>query len=325
MITFFACPKPFHSHINVIQRNAIKSWTLLQPRPEIILLGNEEGVAEVCNEFHLNHNTNIKRNEYGTPLINSVFQVGQEKASYPIVCYVNCDIMLMNDFIQVVKIVSTQMAKFLILGQRWDIDIKQAWDFSSNNWEKDLNALLAQTGKLHAQNAMDFFIFPRGMYTDIPPFAIGRLTWDNWLVWRARMNNIPIIDATNSVVIAHQNHEYFPGTFKKSGLKEIDSGFRGKSSKRKKVYDDIFIDLGPEARQNLALVPVEQNLNIKAATWVIDLQGELKRRRFDLKFSFIYYQLKCIFPLYWPAFGRLMRWILNARRVFLRWIHYAYY
>ncbi len=41
LITFFSAPKPFTDpHIAMIQRNAIKSWTLL-PDVEVILLGEE--------------------------------------------------------------------------------------------------------------------------------------------------------------------------------------------------------------------------------------------------------------------------------------------
>lgn len=64
MLTIFSCPKPFRGHINIIQRNAIRSWTLLQARPEIILIGNEEGTAEVCKEFGLRHIPDVERNEY---------------------------------------------------------------------------------------------------------------------------------------------------------------------------------------------------------------------------------------------------------------------
>ena len=100
MITLFACPKLFHGHINIIQRNAIKSWTLLKPKPEIILLGIDKEVAEVCEEFGLIYIAGIDRNEYGTPLVNSIFQVAQERATYPIVCYINSDIILMSEFMR---------------------------------------------------------------------------------------------------------------------------------------------------------------------------------------------------------------------------------
>ena len=45
MLTLFSTCKPFHGHNGVIQRNALKSWRLLHPDIEIILFGDDEGVA----------------------------------------------------------------------------------------------------------------------------------------------------------------------------------------------------------------------------------------------------------------------------------------
>src|SRR5215510_12506337 len=65
MLTIFATPKPFRSHIAVIQRNAIRSWTLLRPACEIILMGNDEGTAEIAAEFGLRYVPDIARNTFG--------------------------------------------------------------------------------------------------------------------------------------------------------------------------------------------------------------------------------------------------------------------
>jgi hypothetical protein len=43
MLTIFSTPKPFHGHSGIIQRNALKSWTLLHPDVEVILFGIEDG------------------------------------------------------------------------------------------------------------------------------------------------------------------------------------------------------------------------------------------------------------------------------------------
>ena len=48
MLTFFTTAKPFKGHSAIIQRNALKSWTLLDPDIEVILFGDEEGAAEVA-------------------------------------------------------------------------------------------------------------------------------------------------------------------------------------------------------------------------------------------------------------------------------------
>jgi hypothetical protein len=46
------------------------------------------------------------------------------------------------------------------------------------------------------------------MYQDIPPFGLGRLHWDHWLVWKARSLGAPVIDASYAVMAIHQNHDY---------------------------------------------------------------------------------------------------------------------
>ena len=63
LITFFSAPKPFTDpHIATIQRNAIKSWTLL-PDVEVILLGEETGLAEAARELGVKHIPNVERNQ----------------------------------------------------------------------------------------------------------------------------------------------------------------------------------------------------------------------------------------------------------------------
>jgi len=303
MITFFACPKPFQGHIATIQRNALRSWMLLRPQPEIILLGTDQGVAEICEEFGLIYIPDVNSNEYGTPLVSSVFQMGQARASHPVVCYINADIMLTNDFLRAIETVAARMPRYLVLGQRTDVDINAAWNFDSADWEADLRSLLEQKGKLHPPSGIDFFCFPRGAYADIPSFAIGRLKWDNWLVWRARTLGFPIVDVTAAAPVVHQNHGYAPDKLR--------------------VSDGRWVELGPEARRNIALAPEEQNLNIWAATWTMDREGRLGRRRLSLEPAYLYYQLKCVLPVYWPAFGRVFRWNVSVAKSLIRRIDLA--
>ena len=54
---------------------------------------------------------------------------------------------------------------------------------------------------------MDWFVFPAGLFGEVPPFAIGRAGFDNWLVWKARQVGV-VVDATNDVRAVHQPHGY---------------------------------------------------------------------------------------------------------------------
>ena len=51
MFTIFAVPKPFQGHIGLIQENAIRSWVALDADHEVILLGDEDGTAEVSRRL----------------------------------------------------------------------------------------------------------------------------------------------------------------------------------------------------------------------------------------------------------------------------------
>jgi len=207
MITLFSCPKAFQGHIDIIQKNAIKSWTLLNPKPEIILFGNDEGIKEICDEFNLIHIPEVETNNESTPLVNSIFNSAQSIAKNSWLCYVNADIILFNDLFDTFLQITKNTANAVFVGQRHDLDITQKIDFDKN-WEKNAREQIAKDGVLHAKTGKDYFIFPKGLYNNVPEFAIGRGMWDDWLVFYARKTKTPVVDLTKSVNIIHQNHAY---------------------------------------------------------------------------------------------------------------------
>ena len=180
----------------------------MKPRPEILLLGNEVGTAQVALEFGVRHIPELAHNECGTPLISSIFKQAEMAASHHLLCYVNADIVLLNDFIAAVNSVSLRQNPFLMVGQRWDLDIAEPLDFSFLHWERDLRQTVAERGVLHPETGMDYFLFPRDFWGEIPPFALGRTAWDNWFLFRARQRGAAVIDATQSIIAVHQNHVY---------------------------------------------------------------------------------------------------------------------
>jgi hypothetical protein len=205
MLTLFAIPKAFQGHIDLIQRNAIQSWTLLRPRPEIILLGDDAGTAEVAAEFGLQHIPDIGRNDQGTPLMSSLFEIAQQVSKTPLYAYVNSDIILLDDFMQAIQ--QVPFKQFMLTGQRWNLDISETLN-PEENWQNGWRDRAIHSGQLEGHQAMDYFVFTENTYTEIPDFAIGRLCWDNWMLYKALNLNIPLIDATPMVTAIHQNHDY---------------------------------------------------------------------------------------------------------------------
>ena len=207
LITIFSAPKPFtNPHIATIQRNAIQSWTLL-PDVDVILLGEETGLAEAARDLGVKHLPNVARNDSGTPLISSMFQLARENSTSELLCIINADMLLMPDFVEAARQVSQLRKRFVSMSQRWDLDVTESLDFSAG-WEERLRERVKTKGELHRPMGSDFFLFPRSAFADMPAFAIGRAGWDNWVIYKSRKERWATVDVTPSLMIVHQNHDY---------------------------------------------------------------------------------------------------------------------
>jgi len=208
MITIFGIPKPFVGHFNIIQRNAILSWLKLRPECEVILLGNEEGVAQFAAEFGIKHIPDVKVSKFGTPLVADAFDKVKKVARFRIHAYLNSDIILLSDFMDAVKKVS-QKSTFFIGGQRTDTKIKDPIDFNDSSWEQKVKSTVKKEGILHGPAGMDYFVFPDNIPFNFPEnFAAGRPGGDNWTVYRVRSLGIPVVDTTAVVTAVHQEHSH---------------------------------------------------------------------------------------------------------------------
>jgi hypothetical protein len=209
MLTIFSTPKPFRGHIGIIQRNALRSWTLLHPDVEVILFGDDEGAADVCRELGLRHEASVERGSSGLKRIDYMFVKAQETARHNILCHVNCDIILMNDFIHAAGCVRTAYPRFLMVGRRWDTPVTESVDFSDAHWREKIRALALAANHRCDGWWIDYFLFSRGLYgKEMPPFVIGTVRWDNWLLWKALDLKLPVVDASDAVFAVHQNHDY---------------------------------------------------------------------------------------------------------------------
>ena len=208
MLTIFTVPKPFDGHIGIIQRNAIQSWRRLRPACQILLCGDEAGTAEAAAALDADRIPAVERNEFGTPLLSSVFAAVETRAAHDLLCYVNADILLLPDFADAARRAAAWKPRFLMVGQRWDLDVTEPLAFGEKDWERDLRARVERRGALHPPSGSDYFVYPRAALGALPPFAVGRPGWDNWMIYHARGRKMPVVDATGSTLVIHQNHAY---------------------------------------------------------------------------------------------------------------------
>jgi hypothetical protein len=228
MITLFSAPKPFRGHIKVIQTNALQSWNQLSPRCEIILFGDEEGIPEAACWVGGRHIPQVARNEYGTPLLDDVFARARAVAKYDILCYVNADIILLSDLPKAVGYVQGRGKAFLMVGRRWNIDLTGDLNFCDPSWQEQLRKYVKESGKPTPPEWIDYFVFPRDLYKDLLPLALGRAGFDNWLLWKARSLGALVADASHVVMAVHQNHDYSHHPQGKKGVWEGPEAIRNR-------------------------------------------------------------------------------------------------
>jgi hypothetical protein len=167
-------------------------------------MGDDPGVAETARELGACHVDGVARNEFGTPLLDSAFALAAAHSSAPMLCYVNADIVLLGDFLTAVR--RLPQRPYLAIGRRWDSDVEEPIDVRDGG--AALREWALRNGSLDLGRGSDYFVFRRDSAFGLPPFAVGRPGWDNWLIGRALELHLPLIDMTPSVLAIHQNHGY---------------------------------------------------------------------------------------------------------------------
>ncbi len=132
-------------------------------------------------------------------------------------------------------------------------------------------------GRLSSNVCKEYFVFNRDLYPDLPPFAIGRGNWDNWMIHSAKQNQLPVVNISDLVTAIHQAHDY------------SHTGFG-----RFKCYVS-----GVEAKENKRLARGRHLISGSTATWRLAESG-LRRERPLL-----------INPEFWTDIPRFMRLMLN--------------
>jgi hypothetical protein len=204
LLTLFTIPKPFAGRIGEIQLNAVRSWVSLQDDLQVVLLGDEEGVADAARVCDVAHVGLLQRNEHGTPRLDDAFAKIDRVARHPLRCFVNADVILLDDFLPAVRRAAAMASQFLMIGRTVDLDTVTSSELGDG---ARLRARALAQGVERGAAALDYFVFPAGLFGELPPFLVGRACFDNWLVWRARREG-PVIDASRAVLAVHQAHDY---------------------------------------------------------------------------------------------------------------------
>ena len=194
--------------------------------------------------------TGVERNEYGTPLLNSVLAVAEAHADGGVACFVNADVMLFGDFVDALAKVGETFDRFLMAGRGWRLDPPApATDLAA------VRQSAREEANLRSTASAEYFAYTPGLFGEVPPFALGRFGgYDLWLLWRARDLGVPVVNASRDVVAVHQEH----------GYDHIDGGAAAQA-------------MGAEAKRNRELVAWWTHIDsLRDARYLLD-GGRLRR------------------------------------------------
>jgi hypothetical protein len=211
VLTIFTVPKPFEGDTARIQRNAIRSWKHLDPDCQVILCGNTPDLDDAASRLGVERATDIVCTEFGTPLVSSAFNRAAELSRHDVLCYANADLILFPDFAAAVQSVLSEQQRSLIVGQCRDVKVDEELsedDLAGASWEAALRQRASAEGIARGVEAIDFFVFKKETIGPLPDFAVGRPGWDNWMIWHARSEGMPVVDISPSVLVVHQSHGY---------------------------------------------------------------------------------------------------------------------
>lgn len=208
MLTIFAACRPFEGRMRAIQRNAIETWRALPIENEILLIGNEDGIAEAALELGASHIPVAEEYQHGTFSIPVYERLARAHASGDMLLQISADCMLLS-FFEAYDALTNFACKYpscIGVGRRWDIPFPDALDFSSD-WRAQLSDLKDRKGVLHPECGLDVIVFPADSEPFWPEGLVGRPRGDGGIFRCGLDAGMQGVDITGGMIALHQEHE----------------------------------------------------------------------------------------------------------------------
>eukprot|EP00958_Prasinococcus_capsulatus_P016493 scaffold1827_cov421-Prasinococcus_capsulatus_cf.AAC.7 len=174
--TIVTTAKPFAGSDAVNQRRAIMSWLRLDPKPRVLLLGNQEELKPICQELQV-LSAPVDTNAEGMPLFNHMVYIAMNQDT-DIAVLVNADIIFTSSMVAGLYRVQSRYSHFLVTGARYDVpdgqNVEKENPLHSSWWEyrksaaeierldDRLQAYARQEGMLHTYGGSDFWAWSTG-------------------------------------------------------------------------------------------------------------------------------------------------------------------
>lgn len=200
-IIFVTTCKPIlGENIKNIQSNSINSWINLPIDKKIIILNKDSSVVDFCNHFEVELITEFESSDLtDLPTFRSMIKSASDFANNDdIIIWSNCDIIFDKTLVDNIIELSSFKKELVLVGRRKELKIDRILlPFEFDN--------LYTSSEKMSDYAIDYFIFRKNMFDDLPHFFVARQRFDNYLLSYC-IKKYLTIDCTNTINCFHQSH-----------------------------------------------------------------------------------------------------------------------
>ena len=191
MLTILSTPKPFEGHIGLIQRNAIGSWVRLSPRPQIILFGRLAPEPVKWPLSSASSTSPRSRRTNSALLICVDSSRAGETAGAPQSPLLRQRRHHPDRGARARRAVRTRAtAAFLMVSARINLDLDVPILFETD-WRRLAERAAARRAAARATTRASISSSsPRVSIQNIPPLAIGRAWFDQWMIKAAAQRGL---------------------------------------------------------------------------------------------------------------------------------------
>ena len=191
-----------------VYNNTVKVLASLLPEIQLVIFLPEEKIASynVPEGWHVLPIS--LKNCGGPPVLKNMFFDVYDLFDSTFYGYVNADILFNRGLVDTLYTLrKSQVYKstkqVLISGKRVDL-MMERYKLRHISSANEVDGLVRKGAIAHGY-AEDFFITTRQFpWQHIPDLVIGRPKYDNFLLYMARLHNVPVVDVSMTVVALHQ-------------------------------------------------------------------------------------------------------------------------
>lgn len=204
----FSSPKPRRADTEAVQISAFRSWRRIFPNARILLFGEGATWESFAREQALELAGALPLGAEGGEVIRFLFEKVSGLAGDGLAMYLNSDILLDSSALTAVASLESLPAPWVASARRCCLT---QWTGPALKQEADWQEFYrraCEEGVWGEACAMDMFLFRGLSFETMPPFLIGHRGWDNWMIYHARSQKIPVLDISRAMRVIHCDHDY---------------------------------------------------------------------------------------------------------------------